>query len=233
MHSVSDRSISGIDPHVGQRMMCSKMTSSAAKSGLRAHGSRALARMTLRWPILATTVALTLAGACQRPIQPDGPTRSMVHAAGDEEFHALWEACQAVLRRHRFKIDRKDLRAGLITTFPQTSQTFVEFWRHDVDTPYDLAESAMRTIRRSVTIQISKPPGNSEYALDVTVNKEHRHAVERQMNNAAAVLRIFSADLPTTAGRKFDPATDTIWTPVGRDGAMERRLVNLVLERLR
>lgn len=213
-------------------MMCSKMSSSAAKSVLRIQESRTVVRATLRWPILATGVALTLAGACQRPIQPEGPTRSMVQAAGDEEFHALWEACQAVLRRHRFKIDRKDMRTGVITTFPQTSQSFLEFWRHDVDTPYDLAESTMRTVRRSVTIEISKPPGNSEYALEVTVNKQRLQAVERQINNAAAALRIFSADLPTIAGKKFDPATDTIWTPVGRDGAMERRFVNLVLKRL-
>jgi len=213
-------------------MMCSEMTSSAAKPVFRIQESWAAVRATRRGPVLAAAMLLTLVGACQQPVQPDGPTRSVVQAADDEQFHALWEACQAVLRRHRFKIDRKDLRAGLITTFPQTSQSFLEFWRHDVDTPYDLAESSMRTVRRSVTIQISKPTGDSEYSLDITVHKEHRHAVERQINNAAAALRIFSADLPTAAGRKFDPATDIIWTPAGRDEAMERRLLNLVLERL-
>lgn len=211
--------------------MCPKMRSSTV-TVLRNQESLAMVRATLRWPMLVAAVALTLAGGCQRPIQPDGPTRSVVRAGGDEEFRALWEACQAVLRHHRFKIDRKDLRAGLITTFPQTSQTFLEFWRHDVDTPYDLAESAMRTVRRSVTMQISEPQDGSEYSLDVTVHKEYRHATERQINNAAAALRIFSDDLPTAVGRKFDPATDITWTPAGRDGAMERRLVKLVLERL-
>ncbi|MCZ6653247.1 MAG: hypothetical protein O7D91_09500 [Planctomycetota bacterium] len=168
---------------------------------------------------------------CHRPAAPQGPTQGTVLAASDDNFRGLWEACQAVLRRHRFEIDRKDLRAGLITTFPQTSQHFLEFWRHDVDTPYDLAESSMRTVRRSVTIQISKPQDEGEYVIDVTVNKERFHAVERQINNAAAALRVFSTDLPSTAGRKFDPATDMTWTPEGRDAAMENRLLDLIRRR--
>lgn len=212
--------------------MCSKMNSSAAKPVIPIQESLAAVRATRRWSIFAAAVVLTLAGACQQPVQPDGPTRSVVQAADDEQFHRLWEACQAVLRRHRFKIDRKDLRAGLITTLPQTSQTFLEFWRHDVDTPYDLAESSMRTVRRSVTMQISEPQDGGEYSLDVTVHKEYQHTTERQINNAAAALRIFSADLPTAAGKQFDPATDITWTSAGRDGAMERRLADLVLERL-
>ena len=174
------------------------------------------------------TLCIIAAGACQQPIQLDGPTQSIVRAASDEEFRALWEACQTVLRRHRFEIDRKDLRAGVITTFPQTSQHFLEFWRHDVDTPYDLAESAMRTVRRSVTIQISKPKDNSEHVVDVAVNKERLHTTERQINNAAAALRVFSADLPTVAGQKFRPAKDQYWTPAGRDAAMKKRLITMI-----
>ncbi len=168
---------------------------------------------------------------CHRPAAPQSPTQGAVLVANDDDFRELWEACQAVLRRHHFEIDRKDLRAGLITTFPQTSQHFLEFWRHDVDTPYDLAESSMRTVRRSVTIQISKPQEEGEYVVEVTVNKERLHAVERQINNAAAALRVFSADLPTTAGRNFDPATDKTWTSEGRDAAMEHRLLDLIRQR--
>ena len=168
---------------------------------------------------------------CHRPAAPLDPTQGTVLATNDDDFHRLWEACQAVLRRHRFEIDRKDLRAGLITTFPQTSQHFLEFWRHDVDTPYDLAESSVSTVRRSVTIQISKPQDEGEYTIDVAVNKERLHAVERQINSTAAALRVFSADLPTTAGRKFDPATDMTWTPEGRDAAMEKRLLEVIRKR--
>ncbi len=168
---------------------------------------------------------------CHRPAAPQGPTQATLLAASDDDFRGLWEACQGVLRRHRFEIDRKDLRAGLITTFPQTSQHFLEFWRHDVDTPFDLAESSVSTVRRSVTVQISKPQADGEYVVDVTVNKERLHAVERQINNTAAALRVFSADLPTTAGRKFDPATDMTWAPTGRDAAMEQRLLDLIRRR--
>jgi len=168
---------------------------------------------------------------CHRPAAPQDPTQGVVLATNDDDFRRLWEACQAVLRRHRFEIDRKDLRAGLITTFPQTSQHFLEFWRHDVDTPYDLAESSVSTVRRSVTIQISKPQDEGEYTIDVAVNKERLHAVERQINSTAAALRVFSADLPTTAGRKFDPATDMTWTPEGRDAAMEKRLLEVIRKR--
>lgn len=191
-------------------------------------GARAIRRTPARSAGRVTAIAMILAGGCQQPIQPDGPTQSIVRAASDEEFRALWETCQTVLRRHRFEIDRKDLRAGVITTFPQTSQHFLEFWRHDVDTPYDLAESTMRTVRRSVIIQISRPKDNSEHVVDVAVNKERLHATERQINNAAAALRVFSADLPTVAGQKFQPARDQYWTPAGRDAAMEKRLIDMI-----
>lgn len=187
-----------------------------------------------RWLVLLalSCAALSLAGAgCLAP-KPAPLAQPLVIEAGNEaEFEALWEAAIDVLRRHRFRIDREDLRARVITTYPETSQQWFEFWRHDVDTGRDLAEAQLHTVRRSVTVRLVEdrtPP--QEYRLEVAVLKERQHAPERQVTNAAAALRAFSPEVPTTQGRRVDPEQDIYWTEEGRDPAMEARLAALIAE---
>ncbi len=182
--------------------------------------------------IVAGCFVICLAGlGCQRPIPPTEPTRARVSAEDETAYSALWEACLKTCRSNAFKPDRRDLRAGVITTRPETSAYPIEFWREHLATPYDRGETLFHNIRRAVVLHIipdEDAPG--EYTVQVTVNKERMHATERQVNNAAGGLRVFSPSTPTVRGRRFNPQRDAYWSPVGRDGAFEQQFLDEILE---
>ncbi len=170
--------------------------------------------------ILAT---LTIAG-CERPEMADEPVVQTVPGEGDESFEVIWLAAQDVLRRNNFRLDRVDRRAGLISTQPETSQHFFEFWRHDVDTPYDFAEASLRTVRRSAEVSLTPAEPGPGWQMGVTVRKEYFATPERQVTSSAAVLRAFGSDLPGVRGEARVRPEDEYWIDAGRDSAMEEWL---------
>lgn len=178
------------------------------------------------WCCVLGTVLPILCG-CQRPSTPGPAEPIQLTADTSEEFSRLWECCQAVLRKHRFRIDRRDLYAGVITTRPETSQSVLEFWRHDVDTGYDLLEASLQTTRRWAEITLT-PLDGGQYSMQVAVYKQRLRALERQVTDAAVALKAFSAEIPTTAGRRYDPKRDQRWLDQGRDPAMEQRITEQI-----
>lgn len=172
---------------------------------------------------------LLLAGTvgCHQPVAPTEPVSQQVTLADDGDFDRLWESALLTLRRHRFELDRVDRRVGLITTLPTTSQSFFEFWRHDVDTAYDLLEASLRTVRRVAEVQIDRHGGGQ---ITVTVRRETFATPERQYNNSAATLQIFGDQLPGVQGERQLTGQDDYWIADGRDQAMERRLLNHIVD---
>jgi hypothetical protein len=178
-------------------------------------------------------VSLGLGGiavlGCQQPVPPTEPAQQSFCVVDDSEFDLLWETCLTVLRRNRFKPDRVDREAGVITTFPVTSQQFFEFWRRDVDTGVDLFEASIHTMRRRATINVERGQDDA-MRCDVVVRVDHARlsAPERQFNNSVMALRYFGDDLPGEAGdRRLIRRHDT-WQARGRDGAMEQYLLNKI-----
>ncbi|MCP4251654.1 MAG: hypothetical protein GY778_31855 [bacterium] len=181
--------------------------------------------------VLAAGAALA---GCHRPAQPVEATVRQVYLADAGGYDRVWESCQEVLRHHRFELDRVDRRGGTITTYPVTSQSLFEFWRHDVDTSFDLMESTLRTVRREATVQIATDPDDPNdpaARLVVTVQRSTLASPERQFNGSSSALRVFGEELPGVQGEPYLSRTDNYWIDDGRDGAMERRLLERIIER--
>jgi len=75
-------------------------------------------------------------------------------APAEDNFEAVWQGSLEVLERYNFRIDRRDRRAGTITTYPMLARHWFEFWRPDATSPYDLAEGTLQTVTRRVTVRI-------------------------------------------------------------------------------
>lgn len=159
-------------------------------------------------------------------------THALTVAARSQEADHLWEAIQETLRRHRFRLDRVDRRAGTITTRPETSQHFFEFWRHDVDTRTDLWEATLNPIRRTVSVSVAGTSGETWDSLAVVVNKERLIASDRQFNNTASAYQYFGERLPSTAGGSRAADEQEQWIHLGRDAAMEEYLLQEILQRV-
>ena len=186
------------------------------------------AMRTARWTALLVALFLS---ACTAPDRTAEPLTQSFTTVDDIDRGVVWDTCQDVLRDHRFRIDRLDRRSGVITTYPETSQHFFEFWRHDVDTPYDFMEASLVTMRRSVTVhtEYNEPQGQTH--VTVTVRRERFSTPERQFNSSLAAFRMFGEGLPAEAtGRPVGRAQD-YWIDDGRDPAMEQCLLAEITRR--
>lgn len=181
---------------------------------------------------ILTAVAAIISG-CTAPQHGGDPVQQSFQAADDEQRERIWTASADVLRENGFRIDRMDRRAGIITTRPQTSQQFFEFWRKDVDTPYDWMEASSRAIRRYVKLETQPDQAGDEMPVTVTVYRETFATPERQLNSSIAAFRMFGDDLPSeeTGGRVT--RADDYWIPDGRDPAMEAYFLDKIAKRIR
>ena len=156
------------------------------------------------------------------------PTRS---SEGEPEADAAWEAVKFTLRSARFRLDRVDRAAGVITTTPMSSQHFFEFWRRDVDTFHDWIDATINPVRRRVTVTLAPDDAERTATLTVEVRKERLSAPDRQFNSPGAAYEFFGSRLPSTTGKAKISAEDEKWIDAGRDPAMEARLLRIILDR--
>ncbi len=158
-------------------------------------------------------------------------TRCVSVVETSEQADQLWEAVQETLRRGRFQLDRVDRRAGVITTMPESSQHFSEFWRHDVDTPRDAWEATLNPMRRWVEVSLTREGEGPWTQLAVVVHKERLSSPDRQFNSTGAAYEYFGETLPSTTGLLKVTTKDDRWLDCGRDPAMEDYLLREILKR--
>jgi hypothetical protein len=185
-------------------------------------------------PLAATAAAMATAllflafwTGCERPIRPEGPTAV---AVTNEDVEPIWDAALSVLRKHEFQPERQDRAMGVIETLPTTSKQWFEFWRRDVAEKYDVAEASLQTIQRKATIRIIRGAGGP--TLEVQVDVYRLEESESQVTSASSAIHAFSGALPNAEGRLTrDPLTRRNWVHLGRDTAMETRLLGSILSR--
>ncbi|MBN1512724.1 MAG: hypothetical protein JXB13_11980 [Phycisphaerae bacterium] len=183
----------------------------------------------MRTIVMLGALASIITG-CQEPTGPIDYTAQVFTLAGPEQSAMLWETCQDVLRQNRFALDRVDRPAGVITTYPTTSQQFFEFWRHDVNTAYDLADSSLSTVRRQARVDVTPAESDAnKMRVSVVVRVQRLSSPERQFNNSATVLQCFGDELPGEAGQQRLTRADDYWIDLGRDAAMERYLLDRII----
>jgi len=175
---------------------------------------------------LAALCSLVLAGGCHSPGQHDfTSTRSASIADPSEEADRLWAAIQETLRRNRFELDRVDRRSGIITTLPEGSQHVFEFWRRDVATSYDFWEATINPIRRWVEVTVALDADRQWENVSAVVHKERLSSPDRQFNRSGAAMQFFGDNLPSTTGLVRVADTHDRWLDLGRDSALEDRLL--------
>lgn len=184
-------------------------------------------------PVSKVMLALLgLMTGCSRPVEPATPTLARVEAQTPEHYTSLYEAAADTLRDDYFQLDRQDRDQGVLTTYPETSASWFELWRPQAEPAYYWLESNTGTIQRQATIRLlasTTQPGS--YDVQVEVQRLHYSLTERQIDNAAAAMRLFSSDAPTTEGRREPRSRSGRWIPLGRDAFAEERLLSRIVNR--
>jgi hypothetical protein len=174
-------------------------------------------------------VSLTVCIGCASTRQRDYSSIHPISVTVTPQQDALWNSTQDVLRRHGYSPDRVDRVAGVMTTFPVTSQHWFEIWRNDVATFRDAMESSMNPIRRWVEVTFAKGDDEAWSEVAVVVHKERLSSPDRQFNNSGAAYQYFSGNLPSTTGQYRVTTADDRWLDLGRDAAMEDRLLHKII----
>ncbi len=119
---------------------------------------------------------------------------------------------------------------GRLETLPVIGATLLEPWRHDSANFEERLESTMQTIQRRAIISVKKE--ECGYVIEVAVYKEleDREKPDRAVADSAA----FS--YTATQIGVIDPVTDEPlnlgWIPLGRDAALEQRILSEITSRL-
>lgn len=157
------------------------------------------------------------------------------HQTAASSFEALWDAAQTVSRDLLFKIDRQDLRAGVLTTQPLVSAQWFEPWRTELQSADSLADSSIATIRRTVRYEFLKQA--DAYVVAPKVLIERQAISERRVSGSLNRL-YFRRDreLDAYGTRETDAGVaipDSYWYAIGRDEALEAHLVEKINSNLR
>lgn len=181
--------------------------------------------------LVALILMISTTAGCLSTQRADYQSSRPVSVANtSEQGDRLWESVQETLRRHQFRLDRVDRRAGVIITLPATSKHFFEFWRHDVDTWRDLCESTLNPLRRWVEVTVERGDDNAWNRLSVVVHKERLSSPDRQFNSTGAAYQYFGDSLPSTTGLVRVTAEHDAWLDIGRDPALEDHLLRGILQ---
>jgi len=154
------------------------------------------------------------------------------------DFERLWNTAAETARDFLFSIDRTDYRAGVMTTKPLTSSQWIEFWRPEVRTIDDSAQSSLAATRRTIRFEFTKLlDGSYEVAPKVLVEREA--IAEQRITSVTSYRGVFtrprnSREIPRGT-RESDVGIqlpNRYWYLIGRDEAMEKALADSMQKKL-
>ena len=145
----------------------------------------------------------------------------------DASYEAVWKSTIDVVEE-RFYIEKRDEKAGHILTHPRQAPSAFEIWATDASGLYDTIEETLHDVRREVEAHVVR--GGIDVRLTLHVRRERKNLERRP----TAFLTKYAAPISgTLEERTAEALTDprTLWTPMGRDGAMEDRLIEEIRSR--
>jgi hypothetical protein len=148
------------------------------------------------------------------------------------DFQKLWDACADVSHFDSFMIDRQDYRLGLMTTRPMVSKQFFEFWRSDACTVYDIAQSSLQTIRRTIRWEFDRTQ-DGDYVVRPKVLVERLWESSQRLTSVSEYRSLYVVPYKYSKPQTLEGlALGRYWYAIGRDPAMEKQLANAVRERV-
>ncbi len=157
-----------------------------------------------------------------------------------------------------FRIEREDRvrlvgdvqTVGRIDTVPEVGSTLLEPWRSDSVNFNERLESTLQTIRRRALVQVV--PAEGGFLVDVAVYKELEDLKSPEMaatgravirddgspdrfsdESGSAAAAGSSPPPATRAGGPYGPQPTMLgWIPLGRDAALEQRIIGQIMARV-
>lgn len=164
-------------------------------------------------------------------------------------YNPVFQAAMDTLQDQGFRLDRRDYRFGVITTYPKVSPTIFEPWYDDNTTANQAIASTVNYQRRRVSIRLlpeqapakqapitdiasnSALPLPAGYLLDAQVFIEQVETPRRFLTGSTDQGRIFRNLHTAPANLKVRGISDNYWRVIGRDTGMEQKLIASILQK--
>jgi hypothetical protein len=136
-----------------------------------------------------------------------------------------------IQREERVRIEGDMWTEGRLETPYRIAATALEPWRGDSVGTFNLWQSTLQTIRRRAMVRVV-PEGNN-YAIEVRVDKELEDLPQPEQATAGiASLRTDTA-LPSALTPEISRVrASQLWIPLGRDAALEQKMLAEMQSRL-
>lgn len=149
----------------------------------------------------------------------------------------VWETVADVVNDY-FRIEREnpmrvagtEMTEGRLETFPEVGATVLEPWRHDSADTYERLESTLQSIRRRAEVRVSPSPAG--YLVEVAVFKELEDVAQPGLASAGAATFRNDSSLTRVTNPIQDLDVNQGWIPLGRDRALEQRILAQLQSRL-
>lgn len=181
---------------------------------------------------------------CRTPATTDAPRALAVDA---REYDRLFEAAVAELRDAGFVIERRDHRFGRITTEPRDVPTAAEFWSPAALNRGLAAAASLAHLQWTVTVMLDPidadtPPGSDDAATAESAGPTERYRlavevlIEREQRptqrlSGTASRDVFEPLAAAPAAWDQRGITAAYFEPVGRDEAVEAKLLRRIVQR--
>ena len=136
-----------------------------------------------------------------------------------------------IKREQRVHVVGNVLTEGSIETFPTTGSTILEPWRKDSVSGFERWHSTLQSIRRHAQVRVI--PVQVGYQIELAVFKELEDLVQPERATVGSMtLRHDNSPARTDEHGQRLPAGTLGWIPLGRDIALEQRILSNIRARV-
>ena len=192
----------------------------------------------------------SMTGCEAGPAQVGHEEPAQIIGVAKAKYDASFEVCAALLKEHRFMLDRQDRRFGVLTSKPQFSSTVLEPWGADkvgsggLDSTLNMQKRVVRVSLNAVEGEngekieipqgVVKIGGGVDYLLGVEVLVLQHQRPTRILNTAAVRETNFRSRHRELARTQLSErgVEGQFWREIGRDYAYERYLVGRIVREM-
>lgn len=186
--------------------------------------------------LLALVVVAAVSGCARWRTPPPVPLENPL-AIPASQCDAVWDQIVDVVddyfdiqSEQRVRQAGEVLTVGRIDTAPRTGATLLEPWLHDPANRYERIHNTLQTIRRRAVVQVI--PAGDVFQIEAVVYKEledlptaeYSTAGQATFRNDDSLIRIEQPVGVQSVTRG--------WIPLGRDTALEQRMLAQIMERI-
>lgn len=135
-----------------------------------------------------------------------------------------------IAREERVRVIGNVMTQGRIETHPMTGATAMDVFRKDRTKGFETWHGTFQSIRRQAEVNVL--PSQNGYGIDVIVRKELEDVDRPEMSLVDAAALRHDGTLVRPQGARLGGSHTLGWIPVGRDTALEQKILADIYARL-